>query len=381
MLFDYETLKLIWWGLIGALLIGFALTDGMDMGVGSLLPFTAKTDDERRVVINTVGAHWDGNQVWFITAGGALFAAWPIVYAVAFSGFYFAMMLVLFTLFLRPLAFDYRSKLENPKWRSFWDWGLFVGSSVPAIVFGIAFGNLLQGVPFHLDEFMRATYTGSFFALLNPFALLSGLISWAMLIMHGGIWLQLRTANPISQRAAHLAQWASIAVIGGLLLAGVWVAFGIKGYVLTQLGFDPNTAPNILAKTVQQESGAWLANYYHMPITLLFPVLGFLGAAGVWVCSRKQLAGWGLVSSSLAILGIIMTAGSAMFPFIMPSSSNLSSSLTIWDAVSSHLTLNIMFFVVAALLPIVLGYTIWCYVKMWRRVTVDEIQQHTHSSY
>ena len=139
MIFDYETLKLIWWVLIGALLIGFAITDGMDMGAATLLPFVAKQDVERRVVINTVGAHWDGNQVWLITAGGALFAAWPMVYAAAFSGFYFAMMLVLFALFFRPLAFDYRSKLDNPTWRNRWDWALFCGSFIPALIFGVAY--------------------------------------------------------------------------------------------------------------------------------------------------------------------------------------------------------------------------------------------------
>ncbi|MGD9298976.1 MAG: cytochrome d ubiquinol oxidase subunit II, partial [Thiohalocapsa sp.] len=171
---DYEILKLVWWLLVGVLFIGFAVTDGMDMGVGTLLPFLGKNDAERRVIINTVGPHWDGNQVWLITAGGAIFAAWPLVYGAAFSGFYFAMLLALFALFFRPVGFDYRSKIENKAWRNAWDWGLFIGGAVPALVFGIAFGNLLQGVPFHLDELLRPYYTGSFFALLNPFALLAG---------------------------------------------------------------------------------------------------------------------------------------------------------------------------------------------------------------
>ena len=143
MLLDYETLKLIWWGLIGLLLIGFAITDGFDMGVGALLPFLGRNDMERRVIINSVGPHWDGNQVWFITAGGAIFAAWPMVYAVAFSGFYIAMLLVLFALFFRPVGFDYRSKVGDPRWRNAWDWGLFIGGSVPALLFGVAFGNLI----------------------------------------------------------------------------------------------------------------------------------------------------------------------------------------------------------------------------------------------
>jgi len=149
---DYESLKLIWWVLVGVLLIGFAVTDGFDLGAAALMPFVGKTDSERRVVINTIAPHWDGNQVWLITAGGALFAAWPLVYAAAFSGFYWAMLLVLFALFVRPVGFDYRSKLTDPRWRQSWDWGLFVGGVVPSLVFGVAFGNLLLGVPFELDS-------------------------------------------------------------------------------------------------------------------------------------------------------------------------------------------------------------------------------------
>jgi len=190
---DYETVKLIWWLLVGVLLVGFAIMDGMDMGVGALLPFLGDNDGERRVIINTVGPHWDGNQVWFITAGGAIFAAWPAVYAASFSGFYFAMLLVLFALFLRPVGFDYRSKLESPQWRNTWDRGLMVGGVVPALVFGVAFGNLLQGVPFSYDEFLRPWYSGSFFGLLNPFALLTGVVSLSMIILHGATFLQLRT--------------------------------------------------------------------------------------------------------------------------------------------------------------------------------------------
>lgn len=167
---DYESLKLIWWVLVGVLLIGFALTDGFDLGAAALLPIVGRTDSERRVVINTIAPHWDGNQVWLITAGGALFAAWPLVYAAAFSGFYWAMLLVLFALFVRPVGFDYRSKLANTRWRQTWDWGLFAGALVPSLVFGVAFGNLLLGVPFQFDGDLRVSYHGSFWQLLNPSA-------------------------------------------------------------------------------------------------------------------------------------------------------------------------------------------------------------------
>jgi len=374
MLLDYEILKLIWWLFVGVLLIGFAITDGMDMGVGNLLPFLGRTDDERRVMINTVGPHWDGNQVWLITAGGAIFAAWPAVYAAAFSGFYVAMLLVLFALFFRPVGFDYRSKLGDARWRKAWDWGLFVGGAVPSLVFGVAFGNLLLGVPFQLDEFLRATYTGSFFALLNPFALLAGILSFSLLTMHGGIWLQMRTAGEISERVKGYIQWTGIAAIAAFALAGLWLVAGIDGYIITaQPPLD--ALPNPLAKTVEIGSGAWLSNYAAYPLTLVFPILGFVGVILTILLSKADRPGLGFVTSALAITGVIMTAGVSMFPFIMPSSINPSSSLTVWDAPSSHLTLTVMFWAVVIFLPIVISYTAWNYYKMWGKLSVEEMQE------
>jgi len=380
MIIDYETLKLIWWVLIGVLLIGFAVTDGMDMGVGALLPFLGKRDQERRVIINTVGPHWDGNQVWLITAGGAIFAAWPAVYAAAFSGFYFAMLLVLFALFFRPVGFDYRSKIDNPRWRSAWDWGLFVGGTVPALVFGVAFGNLLQGVPFHLDSLLRSFYTGSFWGLLNPFALLCGLVSLSMIVTQGAIWLQLRTEEPMAGRARRAVQWWTLIMMGAFALAGVWLALGMDGYRVVSMP-PLDARPNPLAKEVIVAAGAWLDNYRAYPPTLAFPVLGFAGAALTWLLSRMGRPGLGLVTSSLAQTGVILTAGASMFPFIMPSSTNPGSSFTLWDAASSHLTLTVMFWAAMIFVPIILGYTTWTYYKMWRRVTVAEIEERQHLAY
>ncbi len=380
MILDYETLKVVWWLLVGILLIGFAVTDGMDMGVGTLLPFLGKTDDERRVIINTIGPHWDGNQVWLITAGGAIFAAWPLVYAAAFSGFYFAMLLALFGLFFRPVGFDYRSKIANKTWRNAWDWGLFIGGAVPALVFGIAFGNLLQGVPFHLDDFLRPYYSGSFLGLLNPFALLAGFISLGMLTLHGAIWLQLRTAEPIAERAKAVTKQIGLATIAAFALAGIWLATGIDGFRVVSEHI-PNATPNPLTKEVIQEAHAWLSNYGTYPLTLLFPLLGFAGLGLSIVGSLNNRPGWGLVASSLGLTGIIMTAGAAMFPFIMPSTTHPNSSLIAWDAVSSHLTLSVMFWAAVIFIPLILLYTTWTYVMMWRRVTVEEIQAQDHLAY
>jgi cytochrome d ubiquinol oxidase subunit II len=346
----------------------------MDMGVGNLLPFLGKDDDERRVMINTVGPHWDGNQVWLITAGGAIFAAWPAVYAAAFSGFYVAMLLVLFALFFRPVGFDYRSKLGDERWRKAWDWGLFAGGAIPSLVFGVAFGNLILGVPFHLDELLRAYYTGSFFALLNPFALLAGIVSFSLLTMHGGIWLQMRTAGEISERVKRYILWTGVAAMAAFALAGIWLVAGIDGYVITaQPAVD--ALPNPLAKTVEIGSGAWLSNYNAYPLTMLFPALGFGGVILTILFSKANRPGWGFLSSSLAITGVIMTAGVSLFPFIMPSSTNPGSSLTIWDAPSSHLTLTVMFWAVVIFLPIVIFYTVWNYRKMWGKLSVEEMQE------
>src|SRR6185436_15606035 len=253
MIFDYETLKIIWWLFVGLLLVGFALTDGWDLGVGTLLPFVGRTDDERRVVINSIGPTWEGNQVWFITAGGATFAAWPIVYATALSGFYCALILTLFALFFPPVGIDYRSKVEDPRWRSAWDWGLFIGGTVPAVVFGVAFGNLLLGVPFHFDPTMQVYYTGSFFALLNPFGLLAGLLSLAMLVMHGAAFLMIRTEGDIQQRVRTAVKAAAIAVIALFAAGGVWIATGIEGYRIVSMP-PADTAFMPLAKTVERSA-------------------------------------------------------------------------------------------------------------------------------
>lgn len=379
-MFDYETLKLVWWVLIGVLLIGFALTDGFDMGAMALMPFVGKTDNERRVAINTIAPHWDGNQVWFITAGGALFAAWPMVYAVAFSGLYWAMLLVLFALFCRPVGFDYRSKLENTRWRSAWDWALFVGGAVPSLVFGVAFGNLFLGLPFQLDDMMRSSYHGSFFALLNPFALLCGVVSLSMLCSHGGAWLMMRTEGDLAARSRRATYISALVFLIGFLLAGSWLALGIKGMTLVS-AIDTGAALNPLNKQVLADNAGWLGNYGRYPLTLIAPVLGVVGALLAILASTWRRAGMAFIGSSLMIVGAICTAGFALFPFVFPSSLDAASSLTVWDAVSSHKTLGIMFVVACIFVPIILIYTLWGYVKMWGKLNDRSIEANPHGLY
>ena len=377
---DYESLKLIWWLLVGVLLVGFAIMDGHDMGVGTLLPFVGKDDTERRVVINTVGPHWDGNQVWFITGGGAIFAAWPLVYATAFSGFYWAMLAVLWALFFRPVGFDYRSKISKPTWRKTWDWGLFVGGAVPPLIFGVAFGNLFQGVPFSFDDHLVSTYSGSFWALLNPFALLCGVVSTAMITFHGAIYLVHRTQGEIQWRALRAAGFFGGLMVLSFIAAGVWLWMGIPGYVI-QSAVEGGALPNPLAKTVVREAGAWFANYRIYPATLLLPALGIVGVFASQVLARSGRSMAAFWASALAIVGVIGTAGAALFPFIMPSSLDPRASLTVWDSVSSQLTLSIMLWATLIFMPIIILYTSWAYRVMGGKVTAAYVRENSHSAY
>jgi len=370
---DYEVLRLIWWVLLGVLLIGFALTDGFDMGVAALLPFVARTDGERRMVINTIAPTWEGNQVWFILGGGAIFAAWPFVYAVSFSGFYLAMFLVLAALILRPVGFKYRSKKPDKAWRTRWDWALFVGGFVPALVFGVAVGNVLSGAPFRLDGDLRATYEGTLFGLFTPFTLICGLLSVAMLVLHGAAWLSIKAEQgPVRERAQRFGLIAAAAVL--LLFAVGWVFVATGGYGYKLIGaVDPVGPSNPLRGTAVAASGAWLTNFAVYPWMMIAPVAGFLGAvvAAFGIRTRRDLLAF--VGSSAAAKGIIATVGLAMFPFILPSSIDPHSSLTVWNASSSETTLEIMLVVVVVFLPLVLAYTAWAYRVMFGRVSERQV--------
>ncbi|QFU23545.1 cytochrome d ubiquinol oxidase subunit II [Shewanella eurypsychrophilus] len=379
-MFDYELLRFIWWALIGVLFIGFAVTDGFDMGVGALLPILGKDDTERRIMINSIAPHWDGNQVWLITAGGALFAAWPMVYGVSFSGFYVAMMLVLFALFLRPVGFDYRSKIEDPRWRAAWDWALFVGGFVPPLIIGVAFGNLLQGVPFNFDEYLRATYHGGFFGLLNPFGLLAGLVCVSMFMMQGATWLQMKTEGELRVRAAKAGQLFAALLFVLFGAAGVWLVNGIDGFVITST-IDTYGISDPTLKTVAIESGAWLANYDKYPFTMMFPIIGLVMPLLVLLTSRLNRSGFAFLFSSLAIAAVILTCGAAMFPFVMPSSLEPNVSLTMWDATASKMSLTVMTWAAIIFVPIVLSYTIYTYMKMFGRLSREFIENNKTSLY
>jgi len=373
----YLALKVIWWLLLGVLLMGLAVMVGMDMGVGTILRYVGRTDAERRVALNIIGPHWDGNQVWFILGGGAIFAAWPLVYATAFSGFYVVMLVLLWSMIVRPLGFEYRSKLASARWRNAWDWSLFVSGFVPMLVFGAAIGNILRGVPFQFSWNMTSTYTGSFIGLFNPFAILCGLLSVAMSVYMGAAIVMNGAEGAMKTRARQLATWAGIAAVVLFTVGGIWVS-AMQGYVLVRSP-DPALAQTPLQQTVQRAPGAWLANFRSYPILWLVPVAGYLGVLlGAWaVRAGSSLLAWWL--GALAWAGIIGTVGAAMFPFMLPSSAEPSHSLTVWNASSSQHTLTWMLGFTLVFMPLILWYTSWAFWVMRGKVTIQHVETDEHA--
>jgi len=373
---NYEALRVIWWAILGTLLVGFALTDGFDLGVGAIFRFVGRTDEERRALLASVEPVWEGNQVWFILGGGAAFAAWPLLYAASFSGLYLAMFLVLVALILRPVGFTFRDKIEDPRWRSLWDAALTIGGALPALLFGVAFGNLFLGLPFHFDELQRPVYTGSFLTLLHPFALLAGVVSLSMLILHGATYASLKVGEPMSVRAAAVGRAGAFAFVVAFIAAGAWLAWGIDGQRILS-GANPLGPSNPTSKSVQVVAGAWLDNFRAHGSLWLVPAAALLAAFAAAALLAARRHGAAFLASCLVQAGTILTAGIALFPFLMPSSTQPDHGLTVWDASSSARTLFIMLIAVIVFLPIVLAYTAWVYRVLKDRVTLEELRRTT----
>lgn len=367
---DYGTLREIWWLLLGVLLIGFAVTDGYDLGLGAIYRFITRDDIERRMALETIEPHWEGHQVWFVLGGGAVFAAWPVLYATSFSGFYFAMLLVLLALILRPVGFNFRNKVANPAWRNLWDWALSIAGAVPSLVFGVAFGNLFLGVPFHFTDAMRPVYDGSFFGLFHPFALLAGVVSLAMLVMHGAIFGAMKIEGTVGDRARGVARIAAMITLVAFIAAGAWLA-ALPGHVVTS-AVIADAASSPMGKQVAVETGAWLANQKTHPPLWLVPGIAVLALLAVATLRNRAL---GFAASCIALAAIILTAGIALFPFLLPSSTNPAHGLTVWDASSSQRTLGIMLFCTAVFLPLVLAYSTWAFRIMRGKVTRAHVEE------
>ncbi|WP_323916571.1 cytochrome d ubiquinol oxidase subunit II [Aeromonas caviae] len=374
---DYETLKVIWWGLVLFLLVGFVVMDGFDLGVGMLLPVVGKTDDERRVLLNSVGPVWEGNQVWLIAGAGTLFAAWPLVYAAAFSALYVPFMFLLFGLFLRPVGFDYRSKLPDPVWRRWWDRALVVGGLLPTLVFGATLGLVLQGLPFRFDAALRIHYGA--FAFHWPLLLTAMGTALALLLLHGASFLQCKTQGAIAARSARLALWLGPLASALFALGGVWLG-EMAGYRITAIG-DLNGALTPLMKEVVAVPAGWLGNFVAHPVLWAVPVLGLLLPLVCALASRLGKPGLALVASGGACAAMMLTVAIALFPFVLPSSLDPASSLTLWDSTSSERTLLIMLGIVGVLMPVNIGYTLWVYRVVRGRVSAEQVRQHGHSLY
>jgi cytochrome bd ubiquinol oxidase subunit II len=373
---DYEILRLIWWGLLGILLIAFAILDGFDMGVAILLPFMGKTDMERRIFINTIAPVWESNQVWLILGAGAIFAAWPPLYAVAFSGLYMPLFIILCTLILRPVALKFRSKVENTLWRQIWDYGIFIGGFVPSLIFGIAVGNAIEGVPFHFDEDLRVIYTGTFLELFNPFSIGCGLIGVMMMTLQGATYLKFKTSQSFSYRFQPVIFACVIALLTGFTIMGLYTHSFVYGYKIVS-AIDSIGFSNPLGKVVVRNLGIIAQNFYQYPEMLLGPVFVYLGGIICLVTIRRPFLSF--VGSSLLTTGIVSTVGFSLYPFLLPSTSHPSHSLTVWDASSSQRTLWIMLLAVVIFLPIILGYITWLFRVLRGKVTEEEVNANESS--
>lgn len=330
-------LNVLWFILIGVLYIGFFVLEGFDFGIGILLPFLGKKDIERRMILNTIGPHWDGNEVWLLTAGGATFAAFPQWYATLFSGFYLPLFLLLLALILRGVAFEFRSKDENPAWRRLWDGCIFVGSLLPAILLGVAFANLVRGVPINAEM----QYTGGFFNLLNPYALLGGAATLVTFLLHGAIFLSMKTTGEVMARSQAVARRLWLLVVGVLFI--FLIATYLETDILDRLGVNPG----------------------------MIPLTGILAMLLCGYFLRRNRQGWAFGMTSITIAFSLMTMFMILFPRVMISSINPDWSLTIYNAASSPYTLRVMTIVALILVPIVLLYQGWSYWVFRNRIQAE----------
>jgi len=335
-------LNTLWFILIAVLYIGFFVLEGFDFGVGILLPFLGKDDKTRRTMINTIGPHWDGNEVWLLTAGGATFAAFPEWYATMFSAFYLALFLLLAALIVRGVAFEFRSKDQHPRWRSLWDWCIFIGSLVPPLLLGVAFANMMRGMPIDADM----NYVGGFFNLLNPYALVVGLMAVSLCVVHGALFLEMKTADDL-RAASHKTAWHAWPVTLLLVIAAA-VGTYLSTDILLHLGVNPGMIP--------------MAGI----VTLLL--------AGYFI--RKDMTSWGFIMTALTILFTVATAFLILYPDVMVSSIDPAYNLTIYNASSTPYTLKVMTIIALIFVPIVLIYQGWSFWVFRERITEESVLEY-----
>lgn len=375
-------LQVYWFFAIGAVLIIYACTAGFDFGTTIMLPFFKKEQD-RRVMLNVIAPTWDGNQTWLVFGGGAIFVIWPMVYASIFSGFYAAMMFILWSFFLRPPGMDYRSKINKYGWRRMWDWGLFISSFFPVILFGVALGNFLHGVPIHFDDiFLRPYYEGNFWGLLNLPGCFCGTVALLMVLMHATTLQYRRTEGGLKEKFKKLFYIFSVLFLCLFTITGLIIGFAVKGYVLVHSPVNPTE--HILDNMVTMQRGAWILSYAQYPWKVVAPIVAYFAVFAAMIMmriSRGTLAFW---FSCLAVAGTVATAGTALFPFVVPSSLHPNQSITIWNGTSDFYTLGALFFVSLVLLTVILIYKIYVYRAVWHRkstLTIQDIEKEEHMSY
>ena len=335
-------LAIVWFILIAVLWTGYLVLEGFDFGVGMLLPFVGKNDQGRRVALNTIGPVWDGNEVWLLTAGGATFAAFPEWYATLFSGFYFPLLLILVALIVRAVAIEYRGKIDDVAWRRRWDMAIIGSAWIPAILWGVAFANIVRGVPIDAD----GTYTGGFFTLLNPFALLGGLVTLTLFLSHGAVFLSLKTDGAIRERSETLARRFSTAAV---VVAGAWAVWAQLAY-----------------------SVAW---------TWVAVAVAALALVGVRLLAQIGRFGWAFLANTVAIVAAVVLIFGSLYPDVMPSTTDAAYSLTVHNASSTDYTLTVMTWVAGFLTPVVLAYQAWTYWVFRRRLRVEDIPAHNELTF
>lgn len=389
MIFDYMTLQIIWWVMIGVVLILYATTAGFDFGITLMLPFLRRkarfveNDEERRLLINTIAPTWDGNQTWLVFAGGALFVIWPQVYASTFSGMYALMLFILWSFFLRPPGFDYRSKLPSETWRKAWDWALFISAFFPVLAFGLAVGNLFVGLPIHFDPFtLRSFYSGNFFDLFNSMGVICALASLFMLLMHGAAHANRRTTGDLRAYFQRLYVTFGLSFLLLMTIGGLLLMYRVPGYILVHSPVDAQNHP--LSNVVQLSVGAWYQSFNLHPWKWIGPIVTYVAVILALLTRRKSQGGLSFWLSALAVSGAVATFGAALFPFVIPSSIDPAQSLTVWNATSTHFTLMGMFYISAVVLLLIFAYKFWGFAAVWQKkkfLTVHDVKQNSHSFY
>ncbi|QJC30397.1 cytochrome d ubiquinol oxidase subunit II [Enterobacteriaceae endosymbiont of Neohaemonia nigricornis] len=382
-MFNYDFLRLTWYILIIILITGFIITDGLDMGVGILLFIIGRHKSERKIIINTIAPHWDGNQVWLITTAGAIFAAWPNVYATLFSSFYIIIFILLFALFLRPIGFEYRSKLSNILWEKICDIFISIGSLIPPISLGIILGCILQGIPYYFDRYYHIYSNYDVLTLFSSFNIIIIITLTLLMLNQASNYLQIRINNKnINNKLSIIIPIISILLLFFSIISFINIIFYIKGYKLNNIIsiYTMHKLPMLISDIIYGY-GMWINNFLYYPQLFIIPILGILSIICTILFSIYNKDICAFICSIFYTISAISTIAMTTFPFIIPNSNYINHTLTAWNATSSQLTLNIMLYTALIFVPIIVLYTFWCYKQMFYKITIEQINKNPNNFY